>query len=79
MVVFCVDGYDVKGRVVAVYAAANADAFALADGVMDDAFMGAEDAAIIDMDYVAGVFGFGADGGDDFCVVAVGDETDVLF
>ena len=71
------DFYHVKRRVVFGYAAADADAFALADCVMDDAVMLRQNGAVLVND-VAGFFSFRADFFDHFCVIAMWDEADVL-
>ena len=70
-------GDDVERFVVFADAAADAQPFTLADGVMDDAVMLANDASV-DMDDVAGVFGLRAYFFDYLCIVAVGDEANVL-
>ena len=76
--IFCgVDLENVERVVVIVVTAANAETFALADGEMDDAVMLAEHAAV-DMHDLAGLLGFRANFFHDFCVVAAGDEADIL-
>ena len=74
---FRADFNHVKRGVVFGYTAPDANAFALADCVMDDTIMLRENSAAL-VHNIAGFFGFGADFLDDFCVIAMRNEANVL-